>query len=202
MLARVHSSVSTTTAIKCCSRILWNSHMEVANKETSLLTLLKSLQTRRDALAKSLEVLDAELQAVTTTIRLLRNGHLATSEGPVNPYVHNSPRLLMEADDVRGMTQIKAVISLALQSNGRVKIVEARKALEKVGKLKRSKNGYNILYNVITKSNKFEHCGPGEYKLLPEYEEMINRVVAGESPRTVINEVLSRPEPPANLSGA
>jgi hypothetical protein len=165
--------------------------METTNKEvSSLLSLQQSLQNQREALTKRLAVVDDDLKAVNTTLRLLRNGHSAGSDQPVKilPLFSSSPKI-----DLGGMTQLKALVAIALSNpNGSVKITEARKALEKAGVLKRTKNGYNILYNVITKSGKFSRCSPGEYKLLSEFEQMINRVAAGEDPSALIDEVLQK----------
>ncbi|HEV2493416.1 MAG TPA: hypothetical protein VG204_10160 [Terriglobia bacterium] len=58
--------------------------------------------------------------------------------------------------------------------------------------MKHTKNGYNILYNVITKSERFERCGPGEYKLLREYDDVINRALAGEKPSALVKELLAK----------
>ena len=166
--------------------------MEIpSNEMNSLVSLQQSLQTRRESLAKNLEILDEELKAVEITLRLLRNGNSSTgqiSALKVQPvFISHSSKI-----DFTGMTQPKALVAIALTGQGRLKITDARKVLEKAGILRHTKNGYNILYNVITKSGKFERSAPGEYRLLSQFEQMINRVVAGENPSKLVDELLAK----------
>jgi hypothetical protein len=142
--------------------------MENPKKDLSgLLDLQMELAARQSALEDSLNVVEQQLNAVGITIALMRNGHHLDAQEMIKPA--QAPVILIDRRpdiDVKGMTQLKALIALASNWNGRFRIVDARKVLEKAGVMKRSKNGYNMLYNVVVKSGKFERCGPGEYKLI------------------------------------
>ena len=60
-----------------------------------------------------------------------------------------------------------------ITTENRVKITVARKLLVKAGRMKPTKNGYNILFTIIKRSGKFKHVAPGEYQLLPEEKPVV-----------------------------
>ena len=121
---------------------------QTSNDIGDIVVLQRKLQAQRAGI-------DEKLRAVEITLGLLRNGgSSAVSE------LGGEDRYGLE----RTMTQVEALERIA-KIDGTVKIKTAKLILEKAGLLKRTKNWYNILYAALNRSNKFEHAGPGEYRL-------------------------------------
>ena len=133
--------------------------METSTKEAPrLVELQQTLERRRDSLRRTLEIVEEQLKAVTTTLELLNNvgaGQLTVPTETIVP-----------PPNLHGMTQVEALSAIARQNGGRVRIKDAHGVLLKAGLMKQTKNWYNILYNAINRSEKFERSSPGEYKLL------------------------------------
>lgn len=123
----------------------------------------EKLEALKTSLAKQVMVLRADLhtaetnlQAVVTTMNLVRGG-VAETEVQADDYIRG----------FRGLTQVQALIKLA-QDNGtnRFRIADAKRLLISAGLIKSKKNASNILYNAIQRSEKFERVAPGEYQLI------------------------------------
>ena len=127
--------------------------------------------------------IEEQVKAVSVTLSLIMNGHKA-----------GSANAQFDMNSLRGKTQLEAVIEIARKNNGRVNLKQAHEILRDAGLMRPTKNWYNILYNTINRSGKFEHAGPGEYKLVDAvegiFEGMIERVASGEKPDKVIDEVV------------
>jgi hypothetical protein len=122
-----------------------------------VITLRERLRAKEARLSQRLAEVRNQLEAVTITMGLLNRGQETDLEEAL-------PAVSIE--QVRGMKQLEALIYIARHNNNRVRIVDAKKLLGKAGVMKVSKNSYGILYTVITRSEKFKRCGPGEYELL------------------------------------
>jgi len=121
-----------------------------------LLELRKSLTERRDALVSKLRLMEQQLQSVNTTIDLLGIGSFQLD---LSDSLQNLP-------DLKGLTQLEALIKLAQANNNHLKMTTARMALLKTGLCMSPKNAYNIIFNVIKRSEKFKKISPGEYELI------------------------------------
>ena len=110
------------------------------------------------------EVLETEkeLQAVQTTVRLLR-GFKGHSES-VAETDQNERKYYKEFE---GLTQVQGLIKLATDSgNNRFRMRDAKRILLGAGLIKSKKNASIILFTAIHRSGKFKRIAPGEYELI------------------------------------
>jgi hypothetical protein len=74
---------------------------------------------------------------------------------------------IVPLESLRGLTQIEALIKIARASGGKFRIADARGLLVSAGLIKSKKgNEANILFNAISRSDKFRRVGHGEYELV------------------------------------
>ncbi len=71
-------------------------------------------------------------------------------------------------NELKGLTQMQAMIRIAGRNNGLVVMREARSELVRAGLIRSKRNGNNIIYTLIRRSDRFEKVRPGVYRLLPE----------------------------------
>ena len=131
--------------------------MTESSQIDQLIDLKDRLQSQKNKLAQKLAEVDEKLKAVTLTLSLLNRAEERETESDIVP-----------TKELQGMTQLEAMVHIARANKNRVKITDAKKLLAKAGVMRLTKNSYGVLYTVITRSGKFEHCGPGEYELLPD----------------------------------
>jgi hypothetical protein len=131
--------------------------MTESTQADQLTELRDRLQSQKTKLAQRLLEVDEKLKAVTLTLSLLNRTEERETESDIV-----SPR------ELQGMTQLEAMVHIARANKNRIKIIDAKKLLTKAGVMKLTKNSYGVLYTVINRSGKFEHCGPGEYELIPD----------------------------------
>ena len=130
----------------------------MGNQQLDELVALKDrLQARAVKVKQKLAEIEKQVEAVSITLNLLKRG-----EDGEEPTVNISAR------ELQGMKQLEALVYVAKQNNGRVRIMDAKQLLGKAGIMKLGKNSYGVLYTVITRSGKFKRSGPGEYELLAE----------------------------------
>jgi hypothetical protein len=124
--------------------------------------LKRQLEHMRDIAKHHLEDAEQNLRAVTRTMDLLH------TSGVLVENVHNvksdkTEELVKELRTKK--TQLAGLITIARKNDGRLRTKDARDLLQRAGLMKPTKNAANILYNVITRSERFTHVAPGEYIL-------------------------------------
>jgi hypothetical protein len=137
--------------------------MESMRNDTTkqrLVELRDEITSQLQEAKSKVETLEYQLDAINTTLALL--------DAPLSSrleFSDQSKRFIVPGN-LSGMTQAKALAALAKSNGGKVRLVDAHKVFREFGLMKETKNWYNILFNVVTKSDKFERCGPGEYRLI------------------------------------
>ena len=122
-----------------------------------LIDLKSRLEKQRDDLASQIERVDKEIQSVLTTLRLL--GHHGNKADDI-------VQQTLVVPDLQGLTQHDALIKLARANNNRVRISQAKDILLHEKLISSPKHAYTILYNVLTKSDRFKKVRPGEFELI------------------------------------
>ncbi len=123
--------------------------------------LKRRLEQQIDTVKAQLAQLQKQLESVTTTSALLKqeeNMHLSFMQ------TMNA----VAASDLRGLTQLDALVKIAKANSNRLKLTIAKDLLLRSGVTKSRKNANNIIFNVIKRSERFKRVAPGEYELLPE----------------------------------
>jgi len=103
---------------------------------------------------------ERDLQAATRILAALRG---YSGQQTVKVEISNEDDLVAELKTKK--TQLQGLVAIARKNNGRLNNKIAKYLLLKSGLMKPTKNAANILYNVINRSERFEHTGPGEYRL-------------------------------------
>jgi hypothetical protein len=127
-----------------------------------------------------LQLIDVEeaLNAVGLAINVWKTKGPVAAKIELNPYLR----------EFKGLTQVQALVKIAKDNgNNRFKMKEAKRLLLEAGLVKSKKNANTILFTAIQRSEKFKRVAPGEYELLPDATQMINRVVKGEKPSSIID---------------
>jgi hypothetical protein len=123
--------------------------------------LKRRLEHQVDILRTQLEEAQKQLDSVMTTAELL------TREENQNSAFMKALNAVMP-NDLRGLTQLDALVKIAKANNNRVRLTIAKDLLLKAGVTKSRKNATNIIFNVIKRSECFKRSAPGEYELLPD----------------------------------
>ena len=123
---------------------------------------MKTLESLQASLLTQKRAIDRRLKVVEEALRLLAD---FKPEGParINSVI---------PEDLVGLTQVRAIEFVAKKNNGAVTIQALRPLLEQSGIMKKTKNWYNNIYTVITRSGLFQHTGKGEYRLLDDMERL------------------------------
>jgi hypothetical protein len=124
----------------------------------SVTALQRKLQSQKDVAKRDLEEIERKLQAVATTLELLRNDG---SQKTVS--ITSEQEILAELRTKK--TQVPALVTIARYNGGILLTKDAKYLLQRAGLMKVTKNASNILYNVINRSERFENIGPGKYRL-------------------------------------
>ena len=96
---------------------------------------------------------EQDIAAIETALRYLKARQPAEIRAVVDPV------------ELRGMTQTKALMTIAKRNNGDLKVTEAKRLMLQAGLFQNSKNASQIIYNVIKRSDVFERVNPGVYRL-------------------------------------
>jgi hypothetical protein len=136
---------------------------------SNVFALLNDLQLKRQLIVqkfeKSLADLDREIEAVNTTLRLLRKSGATLPQD--TECSESNEQSDFPVEQLQGKTQLEALAFLASANTDHLVSVKAAKALLiKAGLLKDSKNALAMLYTVIARSGKFEKAEPGKYRLI------------------------------------
>ena len=137
--------------------------MTNTNQLDQLTALKERLRIRHARLTEKLAEVAKQLEAVDTTIGLLRRGDEADRE--------EVP--LAASRDLQGMTQLEAITYMAKRNAGKIRIADVKKALIRAGLMRPTKNSYNIVFTVMKRSERFKRIGSGEYELLPEESSVV-----------------------------
>jgi hypothetical protein len=126
-----------------------------------------------DSLRRKQKQLQDDLKHVEAVIRLYEAEKAGEESIPT----------LVPLKSLKGLTQIEALVKIAIASGGKFRIADARALLVRAGLINSPKgNANNILFNAIARSEKFERVGYGEYKLTenPNKKILADNLVASE----------------------
>lgn len=130
--------------------------------EGQVLELLARLKITKERIQeecnRKLSDIDQQIEAVSTTLRLLRE--------PVTEQVITVEAAPIQSSTLIGKSAREALIEIAKQRGGRVRIVEAIPLLAGAGVIRRTKNSWNALYTTLIRSKEFEKAGGGEFSLV------------------------------------
>jgi hypothetical protein len=118
-----------------------------------LLKILSQLRKGHEQTFSRLAELEQDMEAIETTLRYLKARQPAEIQAAIDP------------NELRSMTQIKALIAVAKSNNGDLKVTEAKRLMLQAGLFQNSKNASQIIYNVIKRSDVFVKVRPGIYRL-------------------------------------
>ena len=122
--------------------------------------LFASLKNKKEALQKEyasrMAEVDKEIDAVSTTLRLLRLGALEAKVPDVISVL--DPVMIAQLE---GKSAREALIDLAKANDGIVRIVDAKRTLIAAGILKDTKNIWGAIHTTLTRSKEFEKV-PGQ----------------------------------------
>jgi hypothetical protein len=140
-----------------------------ATFEVATLDLLKHLKSKKEAMqvrhASELAEIDKEIEAVSITMRLLRET-VDSSERTEE----SKPAVI--PNDLNGKSTRQACIEIAKRNNGVVFVGEAKKALVASRILKESKNTWAIIYTTLRRSKEFEKTSvSGGFRLISPPKE-------------------------------
>jgi hypothetical protein len=126
--------------------------------------MIAQRRQKMQGLVSELNSLEAEVAALQQAETLYKNEH-SISEG-------------VDPSELKGKSQLSAMILIAQRNDGILNMVEAKRKLIQAGVAKNSKNTLSILYNVLGRSDRFEKVSPGVYRLRenrPAAYENVNR---------------------------
>lgn len=137
--------------------------------EGATIELLKHLKSKKEAMqmrhVSELAEIDKEIEAVSITVRLLRE----SSDAPSEMAEDVKPTII--PNDLTGKSTRVACIEIAKRNNGVVFVSEAKKALIAARILKESKNTWAIVYTTLQRSKEFEKTGvAGGFRLIGSAE--------------------------------
>ena len=138
--------------------------------ESEGMALLHDLDSKKQQIeaeySRKLEILTKQIEAVNTTVRLLKQ----RAGSPES-------ELSIEVPDVSGMKQVEAVAAIAQRNNGHVKVKDAVRILKAADILK-AKRAWGALHSVIQRSRRFKKVAPGEFELVVEPERLLQELIA------------------------
>jgi hypothetical protein len=120
-----------------------------------LVGLIVRLRNRKAEIEAQLSSLEAQINAVETTLKLLKD-----ERSPDLSQMNSS--FISELHD---KSLIEALITIAQKRENRLIVKEAKRLLIQAGLINNAKNALSILYTTISRSGRFEKIKPGEYKV-------------------------------------
>ena len=151
------------------------------SEQQTIESLIRQLTEKKQALLRGIEQIDGALEGIRTAARLLEGGALgkldliaASQSLPALPALTttNMPNNEALRRELKGKTQLAALMHLAKKNGGLLKIVDGKEALIAAGLMKRTKNSYNITFNTATRSGRFTKESPGVVRLIEENQQM------------------------------
>jgi len=122
----------------------------VVNGSSFLDEISQMIADRRQELRR-IEILQAEIESLEASARMFREKH-GVGE-------------MIEAGELKGKTQMAALIYIARKSNGLLRVNEVKRMMVQVGLIGTPKNAASILYTLIKRSERFDRVEPGVYRL-------------------------------------
>ena len=131
--------------------------------ESEGMALLHDLDSKKQQIeaeySRKLEILNKQIEAVNTTVRLLKQ----RADSPES-------ELSIEVPNVSGMKQVEAVAAIAQRNNGHVKVKDAVRILKAADILK-AKKAWGALHSVIQRSGRFKKVAPGKFELVVDQND-------------------------------
>lgn len=176
---------------------------ENATAEDLLRAALRKLQGEEDALKREyevrLETLRRRILAVHTALGERDDaGTVATAQASLSLPVISPPVSVARYSDVRlppmrwtrilsGLGQTDALIRIALENGGILRVTEAKRILIEAGKVRgQHKNVAGHIYHLVHASEKFEKVEPGVFRLVGSTPHALLQgatPIASESPQ-------------------
>jgi len=114
--------------------------------------LISDRLKQMDQARSRLQQLETEVEALETAAQIYRQAHNITQ--PVDP------------NDLKGKTQIQALLTIARAANGQFKVNDAKRVMLQAGLIANPKNAASILYTLIKNyEHFFDKVEPGVYRL-------------------------------------
>lgn len=123
---------------------------------SELSRIIADLRREREGIQKKLAEVDYAIEAVEVTMNLYRKTGI----------IHEPAAYKTLALELQGKTQLQALIHIASKTNGRLKVVDAKRVMLEAGLIRNPKTALSMLYTVINRSGKFEKTSPGKYRLV------------------------------------
>jgi len=158
----------------CASRMLMKE--DIRAFQSASMELLARLEAKKATIQqeyqKRIAAVDTEIEAVATTLRLLRQ------PGTVNIAVSDSVVLSdsIPMIAIKDKSAREALIEIARRSGGIVRIKAAKELLIGAGILKDTKNTWGAVYTTLSRSRDFaKGTEPGTFRLIerPEQPELL-----------------------------
>jgi hypothetical protein len=134
----------------------------VSTFENVTIALWRHLKAKKEAMqerhARELAEVEKEIEAVHTTLRLLKE-----STNPEVEQIEPTPQQI--PNDLVGKSAREACIEIAKRNGGLVRVSDAKKALVAAGILKESKNTWSAVYTTLHRSKEFEKVTGSEFRL-------------------------------------
>ena len=106
--------------------------------------LYERLQGKRDRLQEQLKEVEAEFNAVATTLKLM-----------------GVPTLAVSNLDLRNMTHLEALVAIAKANDNVLVVKSARRLMTRAGLFANPKNASSVLFTAISRSGRFETISKG-----------------------------------------
>jgi len=128
--------------------------------QTGLLTLIAELRFKEKEQETALAQIRDSIAAVQRALELLRERY-----GLSVPETEHK----VDIEKLRGKSLLQALITIAQNNSGRVKVTEAKRAILEagIGGSGKPKTAYQRITSALVRSQRFVHDGPGEYRLVP-----------------------------------
>lgn len=123
---------------------------------SELSRLMADLRREREEIGENLARIDDQIRSVEVTMNLYRK----------TGKTHEPAVYKTLASELQGKTQLQALIHIASKTNGRLKVVDAKRVMLEAGLIRNPKNALSMLYTIISRSGKFEKTSPGKYRLV------------------------------------
>ena len=138
--------------------------LENGNSVKRIYELKERLEAKKIVLSSNLVRVEEELRAVSKTLDLLDEKRTRTRRG-------QNVNLGVRPEELKGMTQLQALVHIAGRNNHILETSPARLLLIEAGLLRDGKNSSRTLYLTVDRSNRFQSVKRGHYVLLDTAEQ-------------------------------
>jgi hypothetical protein len=121
----------------------------------------KTVKERLERLRKPIAEAEDDLNHIQGMLAYYRRGaKVADLEEAISAAL-----TLIPTARLRGMTHSAAVVAIAKHNGGLIRTQDAKRLMIKAGIMSDTKNATSMTFRAITQTDRFEHVGPGEYRL-------------------------------------